>query len=74
MSGAQTMTAKAKETAPKKTALSREKTTLIGGHFPQDVRKQLRIIAAKEGTTNQALLVEALNLLFRKKGKPTLAH
>lgn len=27
---------------------------------------------AEEGTTNQALLAEALNLLFRKKGKDTI--
>jgi len=48
---------------------SREKTVLIGGHFPPEVQRQLRMIAAEEGTTNQALLAEALNLLFRKKGK-----
>ncbi|MFV1678006.1 ribbon-helix-helix domain-containing protein [Phaeobacter sp. JH20_32] len=44
-------------------------TVLVGGHFPPAVLKQLRIIAAEEGTTNQALLEEALNLLFVKKGK-----
>ena len=44
-------------------------TVLVGGHFPPAVLKQLRIIAAEEGTTNQALLEEALNLLFAKKGK-----
>lgn len=47
---------------------SRE-TVLVGGHFPPAVLKQLRIIAAEEGTTNQALLEEALDLLFVKKGK-----
>lgn len=51
---------------------SREKTVLIGGHFPPEVQKQLRMIAAEEGTTNQALLAEALNLLFRKKGKDAI--
>lgn len=44
-------------------------TVLVGGHFPPAVLKQLRIIAAEEGTTNQALLEEALDLLFLKKGK-----
>ena len=44
-------------------------TSLVGGHFPPEVLKQLKIIAAEEGTTNQALLEEALNLLFVKKGK-----
>lgn len=51
---------------------SREKTVLIGGHFPPEVQKQLRMIAAEESTTNQALLAEALNLLFRKKGKDAI--
>ena len=51
---------------------SREKTVLIGGHFPPEVQRQLRMIAAEEGTTNQALLAEALNLLFRKKGKDAI--
>ena len=44
-------------------------TVLVGGHFPPAVLKQLRIIAAEEGTTNQALLEEALDLLFVKKGR-----
>jgi hypothetical protein len=48
---------------------SRGNTVLIGGHFPPEVSKQLRIIAAEEGTTNQALLNQALDLLFTKKGK-----
>ena len=56
--------------APRKP--SREKTVLIGGHFPPEVQRQLRMIAAEEGTTNQALLLEALNLLFRKKGKTAI--
>lgn len=44
-------------------------TTLIGGHFAPEVARQLAIIAAEEGTTKQALLTEALDLLFVKKGK-----
>lgn len=51
------------------TKKSRGNTVLIGGHFPPEVSKQLRIIAAEEGTTNQALLNQALDLLFTKKGK-----
>lgn len=45
------------------------KTVLVGGHFPPAVLKQLRIIAAEDDTTNQALLEEALDLLFVKRGK-----
>ena len=48
---------------------NRGNTVLIGGHFSPEVSKQLRIIAAEEGTTNQALLKQALDLLFTKKGK-----
>ncbi len=44
-------------------------TVMIGGHFPRSVKQQLRMIAAEEDTTSQALLTEALNLLFVKKGK-----
>ena len=47
----------------------RKNTVLIGGHFPPSVAKQLGILAAEEGTTKQALLREALDLLFVKKGK-----
>lgn len=46
-----------------------KKTVLVGGHFPPAVLKQLKIIAVEEETTNQALLEEALNLLFVKKGR-----
>ena len=44
-------------------------TKLIGGHFEPAVARQLRLIAAEEDTTIQALLAEALDLLFVKKGK-----
>lgn len=52
---------------------SRVGTVLVGGHFPEPVARQLRIIAAEEGTTNQALLREALDLLFAKKGKERIS-
>ncbi len=51
----------------------RGKRVLVGGHFHPDVLKQLRMIAAEEGTTNQALIAEALDLLFKKKGKDAIA-
>jgi len=44
-------------------------TVLVGGHFPPEVLKQLKLIAVEEETTNQALLEEALDMLFVKKGK-----
>lgn len=56
------------KTGRARNAKARE-TVLVGGHFPPAVLKQLRIIAAEEDTTNQALLEEALDLLFVKKGR-----
>ena len=47
----------------------RDSTVMVGGHFPPHVLRQLRMIAAEEDTTNQALIAEALDLLFLKKGK-----
>jgi hypothetical protein len=48
---------------------SRREKRLIGGHFDPRVAKQLRLLAAEEDTTVQALLEEALDLLFVKKGR-----
>ena len=72
----------AKETAPEPAAKkpakvkarkpSREGTVLVGAHFAPEVQKQLRIIAAEEGTTNRALIAEALDMLFKKKGKKAI--
>ncbi len=59
--------------AAKPRQASREKTKLIGGHFPPAVSAQLRIIAAEDDTTIQALLSEAIDDLFTKKGKARIA-
>lgn len=48
---------------------SRDNRKFVGGHFPPSVGKQLRLIAVEDDTTVQALLEEALNLLFVKKGR-----
>ena len=48
---------------------SRQGKRLIAGHFDPKVAKQLRLLAAEEDTSIQALLEEALDLLFVKKGK-----
>ena len=53
---------------------SRQNTILIGGHFPPKVNQQLKMIAVEEMTTNQALLEEALDLLFIKKGKEKISN
>jgi len=36
-------------------------------------KKQLRLLAAEEDTTQQDLMAEALNLLFKNRGKPPIA-
>ncbi|MEM9053873.1 MAG: ribbon-helix-helix domain-containing protein [Pseudomonadota bacterium] len=54
---------------PKPKKAKPAKTVLVGGHFPPEVLKQLKLIAVEEDTTNQALLQEALDLLFLKKGR-----
>lgn len=45
----------------------------VTGYFPPAVKRQLRILAAEQGTTIQDLLGEALNDLFAKHGKPEIA-
>ena len=36
-------------------------------------KKQLRLLAAEEDTSQQSLMAEALNLLFKNRGKPPIA-
>lgn len=47
---------------------SRSDTQLVGGHFPRAVAKKLRMLAVENDTTVQALLEEAIDLLFAKHG------
>lgn len=54
-------------------APSRVGRKMVGGYFDPEVSKQLRAIAADEDTTTQALVGEALNLLFRDRSKPPIA-
>lgn len=51
----------------------REGKRFIGGHFSHGVARQLRMIAAEDDTTIQQLLEDALDLLFTKKGRATIA-
>ena len=48
---------------------SREGRRFLGGHFPPHVVRQMKMLAAEEDTTVQALLEEAIDLLFMKKGR-----
>lgn len=53
---------------------SRDSRRFIGGHFDPLVGKQLRMLAVEDDTTVQALLEEALDLLFVKKGRQKIAE
>lgn len=50
-------------------APSRKGKTLIGGHFAPEVKKELKVIAAKEETSVQALLNEAIANLIKSRKK-----
>jgi hypothetical protein len=48
-------------------------TKPITAHLPGQVRSQLKILAAEQGSTLQDLMSEAFNDLFAKYGKPEIA-
>jgi len=52
---------------------SRQGKKIISGYFDPAVAKQLKQLALDQDATVQALLTEALNDLFQKHGKPSLA-
>lgn len=62
---------------PEKTRIhsqpSRRNTKPITGHFPKQVRDELKKLAIEQNTTLQNLLAEAFNDLFAKYGKPEIA-
>ena len=63
------------QAAPKRSSQpgSRASKKAISGFFELEVSRQLKIIAATHDKTIQGLLGEALNLLFEKYGKDTIA-
>ena len=56
-----------------KIAATREGRVLIAGHFAPEVQIALKIIAAQERTTIQALLTEGINRVFTKRRQPEIA-
>jgi hypothetical protein len=54
---------------PSGVAKAREGKKLVGGYFSPSVRRGIHQLALDEGTTIQALLGEALDLLQRNRGK-----
>jgi Antitoxin-like ribbon-helix-helix len=53
---------------------SRSGRVLVGGHFAPEVQTALKVIAAEERTTVQALLAEGINTVFAKRRKPEIAE
>lgn len=58
---------------PKFSRPSREGKKLIAAHVDPKVARHLKLIAVEDDTTVQALLEEALDLLFVKKGRAPIA-
>ncbi|MFN9503385.1 MAG: ribbon-helix-helix domain-containing protein [Rubrivivax sp.] len=56
-----------------KRAPSRGGRVLVGGFFAPEVQTALKVLAAEERTTLQALLTEAINTVFAKRGRPEIA-
>lgn len=54
-------------------AKARQGKKAISGFYDAQVSRQLRMMAAEQDRTVQALLGEALNLLFEKHGKDVIA-
>ncbi len=56
-----------------KKARSRDGRVLVGGFFAPEVQTALKVLAAEERSTVQALLTEAINTVFAKRGRPEIA-
>ena len=48
-------------------------TKAVTGHYPPEVRYQLKLLAAEQGRTMEDMLAEGLNLLFSSYGKSEIA-
>jgi hypothetical protein len=58
---------------PRAQPVSRQATKAITVHFPEEVRRQLKSMAAEEGRSMEDMVAEALNLLFVRHRRPELA-
>jgi hypothetical protein len=70
------MTTKKKAAAvpPPAAPKGRAGLAMIAGHFAPAVQRELKILAIREQTTVQSLLVEALTHLFTQRGLPSVAE
>lgn len=61
------------ETTARSAQASRAGMKAITGHFPPQVRYQLRLLAAEQDRKMEDMLAEALNRLFAAYNKPEIA-
>jgi hypothetical protein len=54
-------------------ARTRINSRQVSAHFAPEVVQTLRLIAAEQDREQQDLMAEALNMLFERYGKPSLA-
>jgi hypothetical protein len=59
--------------APKPVQPSRRATKAITVHYPAEVRRQLKLLAAEQGRNIDDVVAEALNLVFAKYRKAEIA-
>lgn len=52
---------------------SRVGRVLVGGHFAPEVQMELKVLAAQERTSVQALIAEGINAVFARRHKPQIA-
>jgi hypothetical protein len=55
---------------PRRPRPDRAGQRLVAAHFDGDTFKSFKILCAEEGATTQAMVSEAMELLFRKYHKP----
>jgi len=58
---------------PKRPRPDRAGQRLVAAHFDADTFKSFKILCAEQGATTQAMVSEAIELLFRKYHKPITA-
>jgi len=65
--------AEAQPADPAAKTASRIGTRMLGFHVPEPVQRQFKVLAAEQGKTVHGMLQEAVNDLFRKYDKGTIA-
>jgi hypothetical protein len=64
----------ARRPSPEPTAEpAKRKRVALYAEITPEARRQLRILAAEQDTRIEALVAEALNMLFERHGKPPVA-